>query len=78
MKFKVYRIAQKEICVPSEDYYARSNDYQTETLNVLTFVEEFKTHEEALEYVNKLIKDVEPDSYPFKDVFEYTILPVYS
>jgi len=40
MKFKVYRIEQKEICVPSEDYYAPRNDFQTDTLNVLKFVEE--------------------------------------
>jgi hypothetical protein len=76
MKFKVYRIAQKEICVPSENYNARSNDYQTETLNVLIFVEEFKTHEEALERVNELIKN--NHQVRFMDVWEYTILPVYS
>lgn len=66
MKYKVFSIQTKGVCVPSDDYYADGNDWQTDYLPFLNSNEElFDSVEEAAEYVkNNYSKG------------EYAILPV--
>ncbi len=69
--FKIYRIIDKDVCVPSDDYYSRRGDWQTETLYTLSFVEDFETEEEAVQYINFDLLESNP-----KEVF--IILPSFT
>jgi len=71
-KHKLFRLEQKDVHIPSTDYYARPGDSQTETLSVLDYGVCFDTEEEALEEIEERFKN---SSYE-KD--EFVILPVYS
>lgn len=54
--FTVYQIVNKEVCVPSDDYYARDNDWQTSTIEALEKISEFTTKNEALELIGTFSK----------------------
>ncbi len=64
--FRVCYIKEMEVCIPSTDYYSYKEDWQTETVNVLTFADEFDSEEEAIKSLEHTGKGV-----------EYTILPFY-
>lgn len=70
--YRLYCIKETEVCIPSGDYYAKGDDWQKETLEVLSFNgEEFETEELALESIEEYFNT-------FNEVkFEYVILPVY-
>ena len=68
-KYSIYLIENTIFCVPSTDFYARGNDWQTEEKNILSFIESFDTLEEAETYLEKLI---------VSNKYEYTILLTYS
>lgn len=64
--YKIVSIETKEVCIPSTDYYSRGNDWQTETVNILSYDshDEYETEELALE----ALKNAK---------YEFTILPFY-
>lgn len=66
LTYKIYEIVDAEVCVPSTDFYARGNDWQTETLCHLRFVQETDSMEQALQVLGE-----------FSPGAEYTILPTY-
>lgn len=52
MKYSIYKLETKQVCAPSEDYYARRGDWQTEEVIVLVFIEGgFDSQEEAVQYL---------------------------
>jgi len=66
--YKIYSFEKKEMCVPSNDYYARSGDWYTSDTEYLEpYSDEFDTMEEAEKAL---------ESYPKDRV--YTILSIYS
>lgn len=71
-RFKVFQIEQKNVHVPSTDFYARNNDSQTDTINILGYGSVFDTEEEALKDIEDRFKN---SSYS-ED--EFVILPIYS
>lgn len=69
--FIIYWIKDKDIHVPSQDYYARNNDSSTDTIDVLNQMQTFDTYEEAEQ---NLLNPPE-DSEWQKGI--YVILPAY-
>ncbi len=65
--YRIYCVVEKEVCVPSDDFYRKGNDWQTETINTLSIVEDFDYEEEAIKYL-------ENTDYSKGD---FIILPVY-
>ncbi len=65
--YRIYCIVEKDVCVPSDGYYSRRDEWSKDTMNTLSFLDEFDTEEEAIAHLNldKYLKG------------EYTILPVY-
>lgn len=65
MKYQLFRITTKKVCVPSTDYYARDNDWQTEKIKTLELMQQYETEEEAEEDLRYYPKE------------QYVILPIY-
>ncbi len=65
--YRIYCIVEKDVCIPSDDYHSRRNDWYKESIKTLSIVEDFDTEEEAM-------KELENPNY---SKGEYTILPVY-
>ncbi len=65
--YRIYCIVEKEVLVPSDDYYRKENDWHKETIKTLSIVEDFDTEEDAVMYLQQN-QNSEQD---------YTILPVY-
>ena len=63
INYNVYKIIEDydmQICVPSEDYYARNNDWSTETItghSKLSFVSCEITESDAETVISNLIND---------------------
>jgi len=70
MKYTVYKLNTIAVCVPSGDFYARGNDWQTEDIQVLVKVDSFDTMEEATAHVKNITKDQYTTG-------TYTILPTF-
>lgn len=69
MVYTIYEIKERDVHVPSEDYYSRGGS-QTETIKTLVETQSFATMEEAI----NVLEDPENDYYKG----EYTILPVFT
>ena len=65
-KYQLFEIREKEVCVPSTDYYSRGNDWQSASFPVLVPAEILDSLEEALEIVKQ---------YP---QIKFTILTIYN
>lgn len=54
LKYIIATVVEKTVCVPSNDYYARGDDWSR---NEITHIEEFQktfdTIEEGIEYINE-------------------------
>lgn len=59
--FKIWQIVNKEVCVPIEDYY-RPGTYQTETVKLLNFIEEFESEEQCISYIAANVQQKQFDS----------------
>lgn len=68
MDFKIYKIENKEVYTPSDDYYARRGDSSIDTIRVLVECDTFSNMEDALNALKS-------DNYSNGD---YTILPIYT
>lgn len=85
MEYKIFEIAVKTVCAPSSDYYARSNDWQSEDVNVLepVFMDEPQTFldmESAAAYAKKCAEDINKmrrtyDGHKYRPCV-LTVLPV--
>jgi hypothetical protein len=63
--YRVYYIENKEICIPSTDYYSRSGDFHTDYVSLFIPTEEFENKEDAVNFIPK-------DSN-----LEYAIIEIY-
>jgi hypothetical protein len=79
--YQIFKIIDKEVCVPSEDHYARDNDWCKEDIQILYLVHKEDSLEEAVAYLKELKKELEEEIYGWgsvKKICDYTILPVYT
>lgn len=72
MRYTVYLLDSKvdTVCVPSEDYYARGNDWWEDQIYnfTLTEIKSFSSMEEATSFLEK--EELEEG--------DYTILPIFT
>lgn len=73
MKYAIYYIEQKEVCIPSTDYYRKSNDWYTETIECLTLLDDdFDSPESAIEYIKKNFSIYQnPERYIIQPYFDH-------
>lgn len=67
--FVVYQIVEKEIHIPSTDYYVKNNISETDTIITLKEISFCNSNEEAEEVIDKLLLE--------NSQLKYTILVVY-
>ena len=73
--YKIFQFVNKQICIPSDDYYAKYPEWSQDDILILEpvrynlksyeLINVFNTEEEAIEELNNLAKS------------EYIILPIY-
>jgi hypothetical protein len=72
IKFKIYIVQSKTVHVPSSDYYAKGGESSEDTIEHLSFVDEFNTLEEAEKDLEEIFS-----RYP-NDESNYVILKSYT
>ena len=65
-KYSIYRIEERDLCVPSDNYYSRSGDWIKQQVNILIFIESFDTYEEAETFI---LTNFTQDVYTIKTVY---------
>ncbi len=75
LTYKVFKYNEETVCIPSTDYYRRSDGWETNDITNLKFVDEFDTPKEAEEFISKI---PEQESFNSKyDSGDYLIIPTY-
>ncbi len=70
--YSLYRLVDKNIHVPSTDYYARNNQSDTESIITLCFMKSFNQEKEAEDYLSEFFNSMSQVKS------EYIILPSYT
>lgn len=70
--YKIFKIEVKDVCTPSDSYYARSNDWSQEGIRYLSPVncEVFKTIEEAKVALISIIELYGGGQYTIIQIFQ--------
>lgn len=57
--YRVYSLSTKEVCVPSTDYYARSDDWYRDDLDILLqeSSDVLNSLEEAEEFIKEMLEE---------------------
>lgn len=79
--YQIFKLINKEVCVPSKDFYSRNGDWGGEDIQTLLLIEKKDSLEEAVAYLKELKKELEEEIYGWgldKKICDYTILPVYT
>jgi len=80
--YQIFKIIDKEVCVPSTDHYARNGDWGGEHIKTLHLIKEEDSLEEAVAYLEKTKEEkTKEEQYDWgkpNKTYDYTILPVYT
>lgn len=76
MKVRVYKIITKSVHAPSDDYY-RAGESQTTDIEVLDYINEFDSYDEAALYLNNLKEEYLSFDRNNYRKGTYTILPIF-
>ena len=74
IRYNVYRIEPKTFCSPSDSYYAKGYEWDSDTILVLQPIEAHNSEEEAIADILECKEDDE--KYNIKGI-EYTIIKTY-
>ncbi len=78
MKYQIFKIVQKEVLIPSQDYYAGGDGSDEEGVLLLeSYDNPFDKIEQAIISLNDLKKSINRDNIKYVKG-DYTILPIYS
>ena len=75
MYHTIYKLVDKKVSAPSEDFYARSGDTQEAEIQNLEFIESYDEFEECVQHLEELKKDTESE-YKYKKG-AYLIIPTF-